>query len=309
MANPKEEVEWESDTVILVKLIGLRSHPAKHYTKIQGRRVKAVFAHHAAGGVLEGIRAPMRIADYHVADPKYAVESDGSLKYKIVGGKKKPIVIGGGKGWPGIGYTFSVPTIPEIRNGKYVVYRCHEDDVWSYHTSAEWNKKSVSVNWAGWFQSRWAKEDNDKYLKPTDQAFMAGTDLILNYLLPRYGLKPTDVKGHFDAGKPTCPGDYIEQWVRHVRGEHFPNPREEFVLGQATPNTSSSNKNPLLTTKQRQQALIDLGYDLGPAGADGIAGFATRAAVEAFQGNHGLVVDGVVGPMTLAALQNALKAL
>lgn len=306
--KPIEHVEWESDTTILVKLTGLRSHPKEKYSKKPGRN-KAVFVHHAAGGVLEGIRAPMRIADYHVADPKWATNPDGSLKYKLVGGKKKPVAIGGGKGWPGIAYPFIVPTIPEVRNGKYVVYRCHEDDVWSYHTGSDWNYRAVGVCFAGWFQSRHAKHDSDKWLKPSDQALAAGTDLILSYLLPRYGLKPTDVKGHFDAGKPTCPGDFLEQWVRHVRGEHFPDPRQDFVWAPDRPAVPSDNKRSLKTTAEKQQALIELGYDLGASGADGVAGFYTRAAVEAVQENFGLVVDGIWGPRTEAAVREALAAL
>lgn len=300
-----ETVEWESDRTILVKLTGLPTHPTRQYQVIPGRKIKAVFAHHAAGGVLEGQRAPIRIADYHTAEPKYAHDSGGNLIYRTVHGKRKPKTIGGGKGWPGIAYTFVVPTIPEIRNGKYVVYRCHDDSVWSYHTGPDWNRKAVGVCFAGWFQSRWAQHDEDKYEEPTAQAFEAGTDLILSYLLPRYGLSVADVRGHFDAGKPTCPGDYIEQWVRHVRGETFPDPRDEFVIGKSA-KSAKPDKRSLKNTKEKQAALIELGYDLGPSGADGVAGFRTRAAIEAFQSNNGLVPDGVWGPRTEAAVRKEL---
>lgn len=52
-----------------------------------------------------------------------------------------------------------------------------------------------------------------------------------------------------------------------------------------------------------QAILADLGYDLGSAGVDGDFGRKTEEAVKAFQRSHGLNPDGVVGPMTYAALE------
>lgn len=47
-----------------------------------------------------------------------------------------------------------------------------------------------------------------------------------------------------------------------------------------------------------QSALIRLGYDLGPAGADGLYGVKTKKAVADLQGKYGLEADGIVGPLT-----------
>jgi GH24 family phage-related lysozyme (muramidase) len=54
-----------------------------------------------------------------------------------------------------------------------------------------------------------------------------------------------------------------------------------------------------------QKALALLGYDVGKA--DGIAGPRTIAAVKNFQKDHGLVVDGKVGPKTQHALLEELQ--
>jgi peptidoglycan hydrolase-like protein with peptidoglycan-binding domain len=54
-----------------------------------------------------------------------------------------------------------------------------------------------------------------------------------------------------------------------------------------------------------QQALAALGYS--PGTADGSYGAGTKQAVSAFQQAQGLAADGVVGPRTLAALQQALS--
>ena len=52
------------------------------------------------------------------------------------------------------------------------------------------------------------------------------------------------------------------------------------------------------TVKQVQERLIALGYSCGPYGADGIFGIETAKAVENFQRDNGLSVDGIVGPAT-----------
>lgn len=56
----------------------------------------------------------------------------------------------------------------------------------------------------------------------------------------------------------------------------------------------------MTTTLDLQQRLELLGYDPGPI--DGVPGRRTIAAVKAFQEDAGLTVDGIVGPKTLAAL-------
>ena len=53
-----------------------------------------------------------------------------------------------------------------------------------------------------------------------------------------------------------------------------------------------------------QNKLLALGYSLPKYGADGRYGAETMAAVMAFQTDKGLVVDGICGPITLAALES-----
>ena len=52
------------------------------------------------------------------------------------------------------------------------------------------------------------------------------------------------------------------------------------------------------SVRECQTLLEKAGYSVGPCGIDGDFGRATLAAVKAFQSDHGLVVDGIVGPVT-----------
>jgi len=59
-----------------------------------------------------------------------------------------------------------------------------------------------------------------------------------------------------------------------------------------------------------QRALIALGYDLGPAGADGKFGGKSRAGLMEFEGDVGVpphAVDGVMDPWTADALERVLE--
>lgn len=59
--------------------------------------------------------------------------------------------------------------------------------------------------------------------------------------------------------------------------------------------------------KELQEMLIELGFSVGPDGADGDFGTNTYMAVRRFQIEHNLDVDGEVGDNTWRALENALK--
>ncbi len=68
-------------------------------------------------------------------------------------------------------------------------------------------------------------------------------------------------------------------------------------LGEATIGTGSSGDE----VRKIQQTLQGQGYNVGPI--DGLFGPQTQTAVQAFQRAHGLIPDGIVGPLTWNALQ------
>lgn len=295
-----KHTEWEGAHARLVTLGGLPKGPGA-YRVIPGRKVTACVVHQSAGNELVGLAAPVRIAQFHTAQPKYKTDANGRVAHRRVRGAMRPWWIGGGRGWPGIGYTFVVPAVPEVVGGKFEVYRCHSDDVRSYHTNTMYNTHGVAVVVAGTYASRHAR--NARALPaPHPEAMAALEDLVLSYLVPRYGLDVADggLVGHFDAGKPACPGDALEQWVREQRGEDVRIQADDPTV----PLTIDARR--LDSVQERQQALLDLGYDLGRWGADGKWGEASKAALMAFQGAAGLVPDGLWGPKTARAVQEAL---
>ena len=97
-------------------------------------------------------------------------------------------------------------------------------------------------------------------------------------------------------GVPAC----VDGTIPTPTPEPTPTPPTE-------PTLKRGSKGPYVVDMQTK--LNRLGYDLGPCGIDGDFGKATEKAVKAFQGDHGLKVDGICGPATWAALDAAVAAL
>ena len=282
------QIEWQGKTTMLVRNVACERGPnfpwnwrrsAKYY-EVRDRRIDSIFVHQTAGSPKDGGLACSALAEWIVSSPRFA-ERNG-----------KQVRTGGGRGFPGVPYTFMVPHRPDVREGKFVVYRMWDDEWVTWHTRGH-NKTGVGVAFAGSFATRHSPKFSDRH--PTDQALAAGEELIDNYLIPRYGLAMSDVRGHFDAGKPTCPGDALEAWVRRQRGE---------TVSWMDERSGDSDRRPLSTNDQRIEAMVDLGRD----------GFALRTregfrmAVESVQEEAGIVVDGVWGRNTESAVRRLLAA-
>lgn len=299
--------EFKNDTIVLKRLSGYRLHPnfprgegKSSFYQRPGRKIRHVVLHSLAGPFREGLKAVTGLASFHTSPPKWKRDEFGAI---LRNSKGQPIRAGGGRGWPGPAYGFLVPYYPELEDQRWVVYRLWDDEWVTWATYGE-NESSISVGCAGMHETRHMPMWSANNARDPSPAQMAAVQsLVLDYLLPRYNLGPSDVRGHFDFTKFTCPGDVLEAWVRTQRGETvgwldaqrriWEEPNPSLVAPEP-----SEDRRPLDTWKQRQEALLALGYDLGRLGADGKHGFRTRSAVEAFQETEGLVVDGVWGPIT-----------
>lgn len=306
--------EWEGELVRLVKLGGLKQHEnfpfnwrrSSRFYQRPTRDIEAVILHQLAGPFRAGERAANGLARFATSNPRFNAD-----------GKR----IGGGRGWPGCPYTFLVPYFPETVDGKLEVYRLWDDPWVTWHTGKGWNKRAVAVGFAGMLKTRQSpKWSADHARDPEQTQFVAGTELITDYLLPRYDLKPSDLMGHFDAGKVTCPGDVLEAWVRRSRGElvSWLEPGRAPWDSRMMPDLpGDEDGRPLETWTERQRALVELGYHLGTSGpggdgvdgVDGDPGEFTASAVRALQEAEGCVPDGVWGPNTEHAVRVALERL
>lgn len=281
-------IEWEGAHTRLIQYFGHKRgvnfpqnwRRSAGYRRELGRKVNRVIVHQSAGNRRDGQSAVDRMAAWIIRAPKYAERR----------GKKRRV--GGGRGFPAIPYTFMVPHRPAIQDGKSVVYRLWDDTWHTWHTRRA-NRDGVGVCFAGSFQTRHSKKFSDSH--PTTQALAAGEELLLDYLLPRYGLTTDDLCGHFDFGKPTCPGDALEAWVRRQRGEA--------VTWFEEDGADDLDDRALVTRDQQIAALQSLGYGLDLELEDPDD---WRFAVESFQLDTGLVADGLWGPRTERGLRGAL---
>ncbi len=282
-------VEWEGECVKLVEYFAHKKGPnfpknsrgSASYRRAPNRQISEVFVHQTAGASRDGQAAVDRLANWITRGPKHG----------IVNGKRRRI--GGGRGFPGVPYTFVVPTSPQLHGGKYVVYRCWSDEWATWHTKGH-SLTGVGVAFAGSFESRHARAFSSRAVRePKVMAMEAGQELILEYLLPRYGLKVDALRGHFDAGKAACPGDALEAWIRRTRGESVSwwGVAEKF---------GPVDQRPLASDEHRAEAMTVIGIEVGDDSDD------YRMAVEIFQESAGLVIDGLWGPMTEAAIRRAL---
>lgn len=82
-------------------------------------------------------------------------------------------------------------------------------------------------------------------------------------------------------------------------------PTDEETPTQQLPTLRRGNTGEYVTLLQTK--LANLGYDLGKYGVDGDFGSATLAAVKAYQKDHGLETDGVVGTNTWESLMGDPK--
>jgi len=233
----------------------MRGNLAKHASKTFSDRpvgnLQGVAFHHSAGST-GGLDKFLAIARYHVG-PNH-ISSTGA---------------------PGICYSMGITA-----DGEVAIFHPLEAKTWSHGNA---NSSHVGVLVCGDFSTPGhdAKEPSPEQLWAVCCVALAFRSV--------FGVG-FGFAGHFDFGKPRCPGATIETMVRAMR-THVEQPHD------------SGNLDSLAAV---QTALGKLGYT--PGTPDGIMGPKTRGAICSFQKAAGLQVDGDAGPRTKAAISSALSS-
>ena len=193
------------------------------------------------------------------------------------------------QGMPSQPHTFFIPSTMETVDNKFEFYRCWDDDWVTPHTALD--PRSVSIVLSGRFRSR---HSDDFFVEGPDPEQLEALDVLVNdYLLPRYGLEVSSVRGGFDTGNPTDPGDVLEKWVRELRGESWHTPPAEAPLSERV----------LRTRAHREAALAELGITSKPGPLQ------WHETLSKFQKSAGwLAVTGTWNAPTERALRLALQA-
>jgi N-acetylmuramoyl-L-alanine amidase len=185
------------------------------------------------------------------------------------------------EGLPGLAYTFAIR-----KNGE--ILQCWElnQKPWSQgwlDRPGDENAEFVSCCLEGMFIGNGVTDPTAG--EPTLDQMRSALGLWAA-LRGAFGWSEGVLYGHFDFGKPSCPGHTMERIIRAVRLN-----AAEPVIPDASPVFSE--------TAKRQELLSELGYGII---VDGIWGPESREALIRFQMDAGLTPDGVWGPRTQKAV-------
>jgi len=236
-------------------VLDLRGQLPKHKTKTFKMRapetLKGIVFHHTAMDG-RGLTTVEKVAKYHVG-PNHVSKT----------------------GAPGILYSACI-----IGDGRVTINHDIEVATWSQgykERPGDENQEFLAVLVLGNFNSA----SNPTGEHPTFEQLRSVIS-IFSAVKELWGWDDNDIYGHFDFGKPACPGDTLETIIRSIRS-NAPSPSLPTIFDVST-------------KKGRQESLKELGYYTGRI--DGLWGANSKAALVAFQRSVNLIADGLWGPNT-----------
>ncbi len=256
-------------------------HPAKKYGRRDTEEISRIFVHKSGADGPAGFKGMFGCARYFVASY-------------------------GRSGGPGFPYTYWLSREPDKdSDGRLCVYRGNEDETWSWHTGKGNNRIGVAIGVQGNYDGDGGAVERE----PTAEQWTM-LEALARHLGDRHGItlqgwedddqdgvREYNLSGHWENGKPVCPGDALKAWVLKTRGQ---------ASARNVADASDLEVKPRgFDAKERQVALLICGFNPGPV--DGKWGYQSRAALERFQHAHNLAPDGVWGKQTSAAMLSALR--
>ncbi|WP_430972769.1 peptidoglycan recognition protein family protein [Sunxiuqinia rutila] len=183
------------------------------------------------------------------------------------------------KGCPHMCYHYGIR-----KNGEVVQVNELSDIVW--HCKGQ-NTSSIGIVLEGNFSGPGYDLGTSE---PTKEQIRSVNELV-DFLLTSFKLPNTSLFGHYNFGKPACPGYVMQEWVEKKRGQF---------------DASLNPQNIIKSVREIQARLNTLGYNAGVV--DGILGVKTQSAIRRFQADQQLVVDGIAGPQTWLKLLTLTQA-
>ena len=186
-----------------------------------------------------------------------------------------------GKGVQTISYTWSIE-----KDGRIILCNDFKSKTWSQGTrdiAGDENALYMSVCFCGEFRGKGHDKGSFGPTEPQMQSGMLLWRVCRNY----FKWSKAEIKGHFDFGKPACPGLILEGMITSMR-----HGIEENEISFESP-------------KGRQALLNHMGANLV---VDGLWGAKSTAALKAFQSKYKLVPDGIWGKKTEAVINELLEA-
>lgn len=175
------------------------------------------------------------------------------------------------------------------------------------------NQNTIGIECATFTTSGHNNDDETWYYTIESQQAMAK---LAAAIMMQYNIPMSNLLMHGNITTKICPAPYVRDggkgsnWTWDVFRAKVAEYLGQDYSSAGTVEVSilrRGNTGPAV--KQLQSDLIKLGYYLGKYGADGSYGEDTEAAVIVFQLDKHLKADGIAGPITLEAVQNALDEL
>lgn len=215
-------------------------------------------------------------------------------------------------------------TYTKSQEEKALYWREHAKRVWDCNGLAEGYYKDVTgmdintrarYNYASWCSVKGEGEVPNEHKVPGLAVFMGKTAKNIThvgylvapvdpskpegdwYVIEARGVMYGVVKTKLNARGWNYWG-YMDKYFDYSKHDEVPNPEIVESLGYRTLRKGDEGQD----VKELQNILMKAGYELPKYGVDGDFGEETLKAVKAFQTDHNLTTDGIVGKQTYTAL-------